>query len=306
MLRYQATNAQHIGSRSYQEDYFAILDPVAADERERYGLLSVLADGMGGMSHGDAAAQLAVKAFVDSYREKAAGEPAGEALLRAARTANASVNAEARKRRIEREMGTTLVATAVAGDALHWISVGDSGLFLLREGRLTRLNRPHIFANVLEERLARGEVTREQALLHPQREALTSYVGGAEIQEIDQNAEPLPLHEGDVVLLASDGLFKSLSPAEIAKTLREAVNPAETLVQRAVVSGGLRQDNVTVIAIQAGEKAAGAAARALSEEETAEIEGGARGKAAEGAGARRLAVALLALAAVALAVYWLR
>jgi hypothetical protein len=74
-----------------------------------------------------------------------------------------------------------------------------------------------------------------------------------------------------------------------------------------VISGGLRQDNVTVIAIQAGERPAGAAANALSEEETAEIEGGARGQARQGAGAAQVALALLALAAaIALAVYWLR
>lgn len=308
MLRFTATNAQHIGSRSYQEDYFAILDPVTDEDRARYGLLGAIADGMGGMAHGDAAARLAVRSFLDSYRERTSEETASAALLRAVNAANAAVWTEATKRLLKREMGTTLVASVIDGEQLHWISIGDSGLFLLRDGRLRRLNRPHIYANVLDAKLARGEMTREAAFLHPHREALTSYVGGEQIDEFDQSSESVPLQKGDVVLLASDGLFKTLSTAEITKTLTEAANPAESLVQRTLVAGGLRQDNVTVISICAGDRTVSATQQALSEEETAEIAGDSVAPAATRAiRPKRPALLLLGVIAAAAAVlYFLR
>jgi hypothetical protein len=133
---------------------------------------------------------------------------------------------------------------------MYFISVGDSGLFHISGGQMQTVNRPHIFANVLDQAVARGSMSREDAENHPERESLTSYIGSGKLTEIDHNQDPWPLHEGDTILLASDGLFKTLENDEIIGCLQG--NPqawAEALVTRTLSKQREYQDNVTVLSV---------------------------------------------------------
>jgi protein phosphatase len=215
-------------------------------------LLSLIADGMGGLAYGEEAARAAVLSFQESYRQRTAGESVPEALRRCALAANASVHQMGSTLESADRTGTTLIAAAFLEDQLYWASVGDSGLFLFRGGALKRLNESHVYSRILDQRVVKGEITPEDAAGDPQRDALTSYVGSSLLREIDANTEPFALQEGDLVVLATDGLFKTLTEDEITGVLRlGGGQAAETLVKRVLDRHRRFQDNVTVLIIAA-------------------------------------------------------
>jgi PPM family protein phosphatase len=249
-MRFLPSNAQHIGARHSQQDSFGFGDPDDATFISHGGFLAVVCDGMGGMEHGDAASRTAVRAFLDAYCCKTPGESIPSALERSVREANTRVVLLAHSLGVAENLGTTLVATALRGDSLYFISVGDSGLFHCSNGRIQTLNRPHVFANLLEAAVARGTLSREDAERHPERESLTSYIGAEPLEEIDRNVDPRRVSVGDTVLLASDGLFKTLEPAEMLACLQGPPNSwPETLVERTLAKNRESQDNVTVLSI---------------------------------------------------------
>jgi PPM family protein phosphatase len=249
-MRFLPANAQHIGDRRTQQDSFGFGDPENREFVEHGGFLAVVCDGMGGMEFGDAASKCATRAFLDAYQQKTVGESIPAALERSARTANDAVLALAHSYGLTEGMGTTLIATALHRESMYYVSVGDSGLFLSRGGSLPMLNRPHVFANLLDAAVARGTMSRADAEAHPERESLTSFIGTQSLDEIDRNVEPFPLEHGDAILLASDGLFKTLSTAEMIACLGGDPHTwPETLVATAIAKKREHQDNVTVLSV---------------------------------------------------------
>jgi serine/threonine protein phosphatase PrpC len=243
-------NAQHIGQRQQQQDSFGFSNLGDAEFRKHGGILAVVADGMGGMAHGDAASRVALKAFLQAYEAKTETEPIADALLRSIQAANAGVYQLALEMDAAEEMGTTLVATVLKNDQLHWVSAGDSAIFLFRDREYTQLNQPHIFAVELDEQAHMGTIRKEDAMAHPEREALTSFLGMERLSLIDRSLRPIQLREKDVVLLASDGLFKTLTFEQMAAAMDgDAQTIAETLVNRTMAVEKQYQDNVTVLAI---------------------------------------------------------
>jgi serine/threonine protein phosphatase PrpC len=247
-------SAQHIGNRHSQQDSFGFGDRKDAAFLAHGGFVAVVCDGMGGMEHGDAASRTAVDAFLAAYGLKSTSEGIPEALERSARHANDRVIEVAHDLGAE-NVGTTLVAVVVlditgGNKAMYFISVGDSGLFHVSGGKIQTVNRPHVFANVLDEAVKRGGMSREQALLHPERESLTSFIGVDVLVEIDRNLDPWPIADGDSILLASDGLFKTLTLEEILDTLNGAPQAwPDALVARTLGKKYQFQDNVTALSV---------------------------------------------------------
>lgn len=246
---------QHIGARLRQEDFYAF-SRIAGPGGPDSGLLTLIADGMGGHEAGSFASRLAATSFVDAFvhgvdrepveRLEAALAGANEAVLRGCEAAREHVGC----------MGTTLVAVLCTLEGLHWISVGDSAVFLFRDGQIRRLNDDHSFRPLIEEQIERGLITREQALEHPNRNTLRSAVTGFPIDLIDLPRSPLPLRADDLVICASDGLF-SLSPAGIANEIEKsrslsAGEIAEALVEAVLGARSEYQDNITVSVVKAG------------------------------------------------------
>jgi protein phosphatase len=243
-------NAQHIGKRSSQQDSFGFGDLDDGAFLAHGGFIAIVCDGMGGMEHGDAASRMAVRSFLDAYQRKSPSESIPDALERSAREANDRVVEMAHELGAAESVGTTLVAAVLTGKSMYFISVGDSGLFHISDGQIQTVNRPHVFANLLDNAVSRGSMSREQALLHPERESLTSFIGVEVLEEIDRNLDPWPLSAGDSILLASDGLFKTLSPREILDAL--SGNPQlwpDALVAATLAKKYEFQDNVTVLSV---------------------------------------------------------
>jgi PPM family protein phosphatase len=243
-------NAQHQGARDAQQDSFAFSDPDDRDFAAHAGLLGIVADGMGGMAHGGAAGAAAVRALLAAYDTKSPDESIAAALRRAMHTANEAVVALARATGEPDDVGTTAAAVVVHEATLQWASVGDSRVYLWRGGRLVQATVDHVYAADLDVKVAAGRMTEEAAATDPDREALTSHLGNAHLRAIDHSVRPLPLFEGDRVLVCSDGLYRALTPEELSAPL--AGNPqraCETLVERALAKRHDRQDNLTVIVI---------------------------------------------------------
>jgi serine/threonine protein phosphatase PrpC len=241
-------NAQHIGTRAEQQDDFGFSRLDHRDFIAHGGVLAAVTDGMGGMAMGQEASRVAKEALLRAYMAKQPQESIPRALERALRAANEAVLALAQQAGATvGALGTTLVAAVVKDHELYWVSVGDSRLYLFRRGSLTPLTEDHDYGKKLEKLVAAGKMGSEEAQSHPQRRALTSYLGLPQLTDVDHNLRPLALAEGDRVLLCSDGLYRTLSEEEVAAVLpREPQAAATALVEQILDKGRPRQDNVTV------------------------------------------------------------
>lgn len=239
-------NCQHIGARSSQQDAFGFSDKDDLAFVAHGGVLAVVADGMGGMASGGEASHSAVRAFLHAYMAKQADIDIPQALMQALGEANRAVLALSDDVG-EEDVGTTLVAAVVHGNVLHWVSVGDSRLYLWRSGQFVQLTQDHIYANELDHDAANGNISREEAENHPERHSLTSYLGLNLLDLVDCNMEPFPLSEGDRILLCSDGFHAALDENEMAPLAgRDAQQTAEDLISLVLAKNRPNQDNLTV------------------------------------------------------------
>lgn len=210
--------------------------------------LFVVADGMGGHRGGAVASQGAVESVQELFTEKTT-----DALVSAVEKANETlVKRSADDPELE-GMGTTLVAMAlVVGsdhdeerDLLSVVNVGDSRLYLLKEGDLEQITEDHSLVATLERQ---GRLTRAEAAVHPQRNVLTRALGIDDRVLVD-SWEILPF-VGDRYLLCSDGLFNEVDDNRIESTLRKLADPNEAaheLVRLAKENAG--RDNITCVVV---------------------------------------------------------
>jgi protein phosphatase len=249
-MKFLHASAQHIGARASQEDSFGFSGPTDPSFVAHGGFLAVLCDGMGGMEHGEVASQTAVTSFLEAYAAKTPEETIQTALQRSVNTTNDRVVDAAHKLGAKEGIGTTLIAAVLHKDFLHYVSVGDSGLFHLARGTLRLINHPHVFGTVLDRAAERGIMTHEAALEHPERSALTSFIGSEPLEEIDGNVDPLRLSTGDTVILASDGLFNTLTKPEIRSAMEgDPRRWPDVLIARTLAKKLEFQDNVTVLTL---------------------------------------------------------
>lgn len=248
-------NAQHQGDREAQQDSFGFSQADDSQFLLHAGVAAVVADGMGGLAHGDAASRMAVRSFLSAYAAKTRDEAITDALRRCMNVAQQYVCETASQLGAGEEIGTTLAAVVLRDQELYWIAAGDSAIFLVRNGRLRNLPQPHVYARELDQRVSSGEISTEDALRDPQRESLTSYLGVRGLTAVDANTRPLILGADDCVLLASDGLFKTLSESEILAALEGSMQQrCEALVRATIAKGLAGQDNVTVLAMALDEE----------------------------------------------------
>ena len=165
-------------------------------------------------------------------------------------TANDEVFAMAREAGLAGDVGATVVAALIHEDHLAWVSVGDSRLYLLRQGELHRITIDHSYDMHLAAMVRDGEISREEALSHPEKDALTSYIGIPELREVDLCEHPIPLESGDWIMVCSDGLYGSLDKEEIIPLLAgDPQQASDRLVQAVMAKDRKRQDNTTLAII---------------------------------------------------------
>jgi len=235
------------GARDYQEDTFSIdeQDPV----RPNSDVLITLCDGMGGHAGGEVASATAVQAFTQAFLRSDETD-AKTRLGRALDAANQAVAAKIAENPKLQGMGCTLVGAIKLHNRLVWISVGDSHVFRYRAGKIEKLNKDHSVFGELKEMVQRGEITQQDALSNPRRNALRSAILGKKISLIDINSAPL--EEGDLILVASDGL-DTLSMDDLRSLLERQYGSAPEDVVHHVLDAVANvqkpnQDNTSLVA----------------------------------------------------------
>ena len=242
-------NAQMIGSREEQQDAFGFTDKDDADFLQHGGVVTVVADGIGGHAHGGQASQLAVQAFLRDYQSKPKTVTIPDALYYALQAANLAVCEFAEAQGEPENCGTTLVAAVLhpQSDALYWIGVGDSRLYLLREDEWVQLTADSNCAGQIIKKMARGAAIRNEPIPGLKPQALTSFLGKKKLREIDRAFRPFPVHAGDRLVLCTDGLYDSLSTQEMLECLRyDPQGACERLVRSLAAKNLPNQDNATV------------------------------------------------------------
>src|SRR3954468_18632688 len=202
--------------------------------------LFVVADGMGGAQARAVASEMAVESFHDGLPD---GDP-GEVRRHVIEDANRRIHARSRESSGKAGMGTTVTAAHVGEDTVTIAHVGDSRCYLVREGELTRLTRDH---SLVEELVARGKLTPEQAETHPQRSVITRALGPEASVQVDVISEPA--QAGDVFLVCSDGLTSMVREPNLKPLLVGNNKPLDELGRSLIAApneaGG--RDNITVI-----------------------------------------------------------
>ncbi len=240
MPRFNSGSATSPGRvRSDNEDTFV-------DE----SLVFAVADGMGGHQAGEVASALAASIIRDRLGQGAASE---DAAVSAVLEANAAIHGAARANAAQSGMGTTLTALAVmtegasAGDEDRFVllNVGDSRTYRFRQGKLQRVTVDHSY---VQELVATGHITIEEARTHPRRNIVTRALGIEPSVRADMWT--LPIVRDDRFILCSDGLVDEVPDDEILQLVASVADPqqlAEQLVDIANRHGG--RDNVTVVVV---------------------------------------------------------
>lgn len=211
--------------------------------------LALVCDGMGGASSGDLASSLAKETITETvcsrYRDDMGPEAVKIMVREAVMEANRRIYVAAQEDPALQGMGTTVVLALLYQNHAYVLHVGDSRLYCLRDGVLEQLTRDH---SIIQELLDSGQISRDEARVHPNKHVITRAVGVQWDVELDLHV--LELCSGDRLLLCTDGLSNACTDGEIARVLggRPTEEAAEELIRLANQSGG--HDNVTVVIVE--------------------------------------------------------
>ena len=227
--------------REINEDSGRYVKPEQPEVAAAKGTLVLVADGMGGHSAGEVASQMAVELIDRTYYDKK-GSPR-EALEAAFHTANRAIHERSTSNPTEGGMGTTCTALALQNGSAIAAHVGDSRLYMIRNGQIYLMTEDH---SAVMEMVKRGWISLDEARHHPEKNVILRALGSHEEVDVTIWETPLPVRAGDKFLLCSDGLYDLVEDDEI-KQIAEASAPAEActnLIALAKQRGG--HDNITV------------------------------------------------------------
>lgn len=206
-----------------------------------------VADGMGGHEQGEVASQLALEAIVQHADAIAHAGPSElpTNLHQALQDANAAILSRAETQDARSRMGTTVVLATICGDRLYFAHIGDSRLYLMRGEMLIQLTRDH---SLVQAMVDRGEITPDEAAIHPLRHQITRVVGGDDV--VSPEIASQTLEPNDIVLLCTDGLSGAVTQETLKSILTSELTSqqkADALVKAALDAGG--PDNVTAVVV---------------------------------------------------------
>ncbi len=179
------------------------------------GRLFVVCDGMGGHAGGKQASEIAIRTVLEHMAQPAPGLGPQAALVRAIEQAARRVYEFGGPANNPHRPGSTCVAILIHDGVTEVAHVGDSRAFAIRGKQIHRLTRDHSY---VQELLDQGAITEQQAIGHPEGNKITRALGMTPTVEVEAMPEPLELFDGDVFLLASDGLTDLAQPHDILKT----------------------------------------------------------------------------------------
>lgn len=213
-------------------------------------LWAIVCDGMGGVNGGDVASNLAVKSIKNSMNNENWEEPSGtqsnikKMLKNALKKANLEIFTDAQDNKNLAGMGTTAVLVAVTEDKIHVAHVGDSRAYLVRQGKIKQLTIDH---SMVQEMIDEGEITHEEAKMHPNKNIITRALGISKDVDVDYSMKTRKPE--DSIIICTDGLTNYLDQKEILAYLKAKQGEAivDGLISEANERGGA--DNITVVVL---------------------------------------------------------
>ncbi|MBQ9939898.1 MAG: serine/threonine-protein phosphatase [Oscillospiraceae bacterium] len=217
-----AAGVSGIGERKSQQDAFCM------SEIGTEGFVAVLCDGMGGMLSGSKISAEVSEKVLALCKNSSFEEDISAGI--------AEINKDIYSQ-YDGEGGTTLVAARIENGKLRFWSVGDSDIWLIRDGRAYRMNRHHNYRYELYRAVINGKISVKEAEENLQKETLTQYIGAKSVKP-DKTRRDFALQKGDTVMLCSDGVSKTLSihgivraashsPEDCCKELDEEIKAAK-------------------------------------------------------------------------------
>lgn len=209
---------------------------------------ALVCDGMGGANGGNIASETAANTIAEKlnngYHEAMNDNSIKHLMVSAVEAANATVYSRSRSDTDLKGMGTTVVLVIIKNDNIYLANVGDSRIYVVSQSSITQMTTDH---SVVQLMLDRGEITPEEAKDHPQKNVITRALGVDDTIRIDFSQEIY--HEGDIVLLCSDGLTNFVDESRILHICNtyDSYELADVLIAEANANGG--GDNVTVVTV---------------------------------------------------------
>lgn len=234
-------------------------EPVTTTAALDPGVVLAVADGMGGHVGGRVASTLSIRAFLSAVANaewQTGMLDWGKRLEAGLLEANSALSRATAENPGLEGMGSTLTGAVVCDSGIGWVSIGDTALYLYRDGALTRLNEDHSFGAYLDSQVRDGLMTPEQAASDRRRNHLFYALLGDPLDHFESFSGFRPLRAGDVVVVASDGL-KTLSDEELAIKLgnlkeKTADKIVRTLLDDVAAMDRDRQDNVSIVVARIG------------------------------------------------------
>lgn len=222
-------------------------DNLYADANEYRGLF-IVADGMGGHAAGEVASQMAVDLIASELADlnDLAADEAGPRVSDTLRLANRQVFQRTMKEVEKTGMGSTASALLLSDTRYLIGHVGDSRIYLVRDGSMNQLTRDH---SLVQDQVDAGLITAEQARHHPQSNVITCCIGMS--SEIEPDIITGDTRVGDVFLLASDGLTGMVEDRRLQQLLESRATPeriVNAMIADANNNGGI--DNITAIVVK--------------------------------------------------------
>lgn len=234
-------NAQIIGTREKQDDSFATsIMP--------YGVMAIVADGIGGYINGNLASKIAVETYLDEFERRNATDNISYYFQTSAVLSNGRIRDEFG----EAKGGTTAVAVVLAEGKMYWTSVGDSNIAVIRNRRLIEINRKENVKNWLEDQYLAGAINKEAAMGGPMDKRLVNYLGYDGFKKASESDRPILLKKKDQILIYSDGVevIGQIELENIMSRKGTAQKKAEMIMEAIGNKKVNSKDNSTIIILE--------------------------------------------------------
>ncbi len=253
-------------SGKHNEDFLGVFAWKISDSETFY--LGVVADGVGGQTAGEVASHLTVTTIQEYFDKLPQLDDVSKHLEQSILAANEVVYKASQENSEYRGMSTTVAMAAIFDNGLYTAYVGDSRLYLMRDGRLIQISVDHTWA---QEAIEAGLLTREEAKTHPNRNVIRRHLGGGLNVQVDHRLvlqpgqspsgteanQGTPLHPSDTILICSDGLTDMIGDDLVHESLHshfyDLPTASSELIDKANRAGG--RDNITVVILQIPGKA---------------------------------------------------
>ena len=237
-----------IGTRPNQQDsvYAEILED---------SVVAVLCDGMGGLERGDLASRKAVEVFAEDYEQwDGSDQSVPDFMRQEAIEMDMVVSELCDEDGVNIKAGTTVCAVIIRDYELYWLSVGDSRIYIVRGDEIMAANKNHNYRMKLDEALEVGDIDElEYKQGEEQADSLISYLGIGDLDLMDVNNKAFNLTHGDIIVICSDGLYRTLDEDKILRVINEHLPDtqviADKLTETAVIASLDNQDNTSAVVI---------------------------------------------------------